>query len=50
MISVKGLIKKYGNNTVLKGIDFLVEENPHRENSRRILKLGLCRYVLIFHL
>ena len=27
MISVKGLIKKYGNNTVLKGIDFLVEEN-----------------------
>ncbi len=27
MISVKGLIKKYGNNTVLKEIDFLVEEN-----------------------
>ncbi len=27
MISVKGLIKKYGSNTVLKGIDFLVEEN-----------------------
>ena len=27
MISVKGLITKYGNNTVLKGIDFLVEEN-----------------------
>lgn len=27
MISVKGLIKKYGNNTVLKGIDFIVEEN-----------------------
>ena len=27
MISVKGLIKKYGNNTVLKGVDFLVEEN-----------------------
>ena len=27
MISVKGLIKKYGNSTVLKGIDFLVEEN-----------------------
>lgn len=27
MISVKGLIKKYGNNTVLKGIDFVVEEN-----------------------
>lgn len=27
MISVKGLVKKYGENTVLKGIDFIVEEN-----------------------